>query len=486
MKSPPQTSTLSFDQVIHSLQQHGRWLAEPSTGERLIARGTVFPDKFNFRRANLRNAVFSGATLLGADFSKADLSGTSFDEANLSDARLHRSKLDSETKLHDAILRNADLTGCSGLNAAALGGADLTGAKLPENIAPFEILKAMENASAQVDTLFISVLGASAYTLLTVGSTKDAALVTNSTTSPLPVISTSILIASFYFIAPILLVLFFAYFHISLQRLSEMFADLPAVFPDGCPVDKRTSPRLLSGLVRSRVRLLSRQRPAFADVQTFISVLLAYTIVPVTLAICWARYLARHDWMGSFFQVGLEIGCLGIAAAFYKLSKAVLTRKSGVIVLGVWLFPASSMILGGFLLSWISMMGPWYDSLAVTCSGMAAIVVGAVFDLLRRLHIQARQITIRMALPAVAVHSFAAAGIMMFFAVLTAGSICGINPDSPRRWHGAMPAAPRYDPRGWVPLLWGFLRYEPFPTFGNWISRVVRAMALRTPGRLRR
>src|SRR4029077_13508339 len=102
---------------------------------------------------------------------------------------------------------------------------------------------------------------------LTIGSTKDAALLTDSTTSPLPLIATSIPIVSFYVIAPILLVLVYAYFHISLHRLWELLADLPAVFTDGGPLDKRAYPWLLVGVVRSRLRILRTQRPPLADLQ---------------------------------------------------------------------------------------------------------------------------------------------------------------------------------------------------------------------------
>lgn len=90
--------------------------------------------------------------------------------------------------------------------------------------------------------------------------------------------------------APVVLTLLFAYFHVSLQRVWELLADLPAVFPDGVPLDKRAYPWLLSGLVRSRLTLLKRQPPPLTFLQSGISSLLAYGLVPITLMVCWTRY----------------------------------------------------------------------------------------------------------------------------------------------------------------------------------------------------
>jgi hypothetical protein len=77
------------------------------------------------------------------------------------------------------------------------------------------------------------------YTCLTIATTTDPLLLTNSISSPLPIIRTEIPIAGFFWVAPLILLSFYLYFHIYLQRLWETLADLPAVFPDGSRLDKR-------------------------------------------------------------------------------------------------------------------------------------------------------------------------------------------------------------------------------------------------------
>jgi hypothetical protein len=99
---------------------------------------------------------------------------------------------------------------------------------------------------------------------LTVASVSDFALITNSTALPLPIASTSIPIAGFFYIAPIVLTLFFIYFHLSLQRVWEMLADLPAVFPDGVPLDKRAYPwncGVVFRLLKGRRRFIASLTP---------------------------------------------------------------------------------------------------------------------------------------------------------------------------------------------------------------------------------
>ncbi len=63
--------------------------------------------------------------------------------------------------------------------------------------------------------------------------------------------------AHFYLFAPFLLVGLYTYFHLYLQRLWESLADLPAIFPDGTPLDKKADPWLLIGLVRAHLPLLT-------------------------------------------------------------------------------------------------------------------------------------------------------------------------------------------------------------------------------------
>ena len=90
--------------------------------------------------------------------------------------------------------------------------------------------------------VFFVMLLAIAYTWLTIANTSDIDLLTNASTTPLPIILTELPIIGFYWAAPILLIGFYAYLHLHLQRLWEDLAALPTYFPDGRPIDEHDSP----------------------------------------------------------------------------------------------------------------------------------------------------------------------------------------------------------------------------------------------------
>lgn len=191
-------------------------------------------------------------------------------------------------------MQNANLENTNFLLTSQLGGADVTGAKLPEPIAEFKGLETIAEATSNAQKLFVAMLGGCLYSWLTIGTTKDAALLTNSASSPLPIIGTALPIVGFYLVAPVLLSALYFYFHLNMQRIWEALADLPAVFPDGRSLDKRADPWLLNGLVSAHFVRLRRERPALSRLQQGLSISLAWWVVPLTLLVFWARFLARH------------------------------------------------------------------------------------------------------------------------------------------------------------------------------------------------
>ena len=173
--------------------------------------------------------------------------GPSFAEANLREAQL------PWTLLSDANLQHADLTHATGLLAGQLAGANVAGAQLPEEIRLFPELAIVEQLSQGLQSLFFVLLSACVYSILTIATTTHARLLTNATSSPLPIIGTVIPIASFYMAAPLLLLGLYLYLHLYyLRPLWELLADLPTHFPDGRPLEKKASLWLLTGLDRSQ------------------------------------------------------------------------------------------------------------------------------------------------------------------------------------------------------------------------------------------
>jgi uncharacterized protein YjbI with pentapeptide repeats len=228
--------------------------------------------------------------------------------------------------LREANLRDCDLSGVTGgLHPRQLAGADLTGATLPEPLSKlFENLKAVEDISESAHKLFVAILAACLYSWLTIATTTDVNLITNRASSPLPIIQTSIPIVWFYVVTPVLLLCVNFYFHFYLQKLWEELGSLPAIFPDGRRLHERSDPWLLNDLVRSHVALLKPGRPFMSYFQQAISIVLAWWLVPLTLLLLWGRYLPRHDFYGTTFQVVLLAISITSAIFLRRLAGATL------------------------------------------------------------------------------------------------------------------------------------------------------------------
>ncbi len=286
----------------------------------------------NFQRAilvgaRLQNAKFQRTNLMAADLRGANLRGASFNEVQLLRANLH------EADLQDIELGNA-----KGLIGGQLSGANVSGVKLPSDVRKFEGLTTVKQASKSARKLLIVILLACAYFGLTLFSAEDAALLTNSTTSPLPLIQTSIPTAGFFVVAPILLVAIYFYFHLHLYMLWDALGSLPAIFPDGRTLEKRAYPWLLTGLVRHHFKLLKKDRLPVSFLQWGISVLLAWWIVPITIGLFWLRYLPRHDWVGTGFHMAFLVITIFCAVWFQRLAVRTLRgeERASVRLNGKW------------------------------------------------------------------------------------------------------------------------------------------------------
>jgi len=282
------------------------------------------------------------------DFSNAELSGFDFEDDDL-----------INSDFSNADLRRANLSRCS-LAGATFAGADLTGAQLPDALSKhLDDLGAVKEISSNAQKLFIAILAACLYSWLTIATTTDVNLVTNRATSSLPIIQTTIPIVGFFYVAPLLLLGAFFYCHFYLQKLWDELGMLPAIFPDGRPLYSKTDPWLRGDLVRLHSPQLKSRVPFLANLQVWISVFLAWWIVPLTLLMFWARYLVRHEIIGTIFH-SAACACAAASAVFlYRLARNTLKgvgrspfqwpsslRRSS------WGFPlATAAVVASFLLA---------------------------------------------------------------------------------------------------------------------------------------
>src|SRR6516225_6078534 len=214
-----------------------------------------------------------GAQLAGKDLGNSDLISADLSEANLCRARL----------------ANCQMAG------TILAGADLTGAELPGTVSQqLDNLDNVKEISSNAQKLFIAMLAACLYCWLTIAATTDLNLIADRATSSLPIIQTTIPIVGFFYVAPLLLLGVFFYLHFYLQKLWQELSILPAIFPDGNPLYAKIDPWLLNDLVRIYRPTLKGRTPFLARLQLWISVLLAWWVVPLTLLLFWVRYLVCH------------------------------------------------------------------------------------------------------------------------------------------------------------------------------------------------
>ena len=285
-------------------------------------------DDVDFREANLRNANLNGADLSDAIFDTHDRTNSAKSTEVNDEVQLHADPANLlETNLTDTDLTNATLETVSGLRADKLAGADLTNAKLPYYVADFEELEHVKETSKSARAVFIALLAACAYSWLTIWTTTDAELLPSSSTTALPIIQSKVPIAGFFHFAPLILLAMYFYFHLYLQRLWTGLSSLPAVFQDGRPLDQKAYPWLLNGMVRAYLPKLIHRQTFLSRLEYYVTVALAWWVVPLTLLAFWIRYLPRHAWFGTGLQLALLVIATVAAVRLHKHAGRTLRRN---------------------------------------------------------------------------------------------------------------------------------------------------------------
>jgi uncharacterized protein YjbI with pentapeptide repeats len=293
-----------FDDLPQILASHQHW--RQSKKKQGVKADLRYRRIASLAQTDLGEADLQGTNLSGADLRNANLWRANLRRANLSKADLRG------TVLREAHLQEADLTDATGLLTGQLAGTDISNAHLPADFRIFPALENVKEISDSAQKVFLAMLAGCVYCWLTLATTSDVQLLTNSASSQLPIVQTPIPILYFFWVAPLVLLCVYGYLLLYLQRLWDGLAELPAVFPDGRTLHQRASSWLLNGLVSTHMFRLREKRPPFTHVQTGIGVFLAWSMVPITLMAFWARYLSAHDYRGTIVQLVF----LGLALAW--------------------------------------------------------------------------------------------------------------------------------------------------------------------------
>jgi uncharacterized protein YjbI with pentapeptide repeats len=317
---------------LHRANLHKAILDRANLQKTLFTRANLqkaILDGTKLQKANLSNAILQKAFLYRAYLKKANFFESNLQkaylmDANLSHANFYKAEMQSSALnvvigLNEANLQYANLEGATGLLGNEFAQADVTGTRLPDEIKEFKALDIVKETSQNARKIFFAMLLGCVYSWLTTATTTDVRLLTNTASSPLPIIGTEIPIAGFYWAAPLVLICLYFYFHLYLLKLWEGLSGLPAIFPDGKRLDEIAYPWLLNGLVRKHFRLLKSGRPFIAHIQEWITIFLAWWVVPITMIAFWLRYIPRHDWIGTIFHIGLIVVSVAFAIIFYRM-----------------------------------------------------------------------------------------------------------------------------------------------------------------------
>jgi uncharacterized protein YjbI with pentapeptide repeats len=280
--------------------------------------------KANLQKANLEGANLRQANLIRANLQQADLAGTKLHKADMSKADMQNTVLDGVKGLAEANLKHANIEGATGLLGNEFAQADVTGTKLPDDIKEFKALETVKETSQNARKIFFAMILGCVYSWLTIATTTDVRLLTNTASSPLPIIGTEIPIAWFYLAAPLVLISLFLYFHFYLIGLWESLASLPAIFPDGKRLDERAYPWLLNRLARKHFKRLKAERSIITKIQELVVIVLAWWVVPITMVGFWLRYLVRHELIGTLIHIVLLVILISSSIIFYNLCKLAL------------------------------------------------------------------------------------------------------------------------------------------------------------------
>jgi uncharacterized protein YjbI with pentapeptide repeats len=255
----------------------------------VLANGTSFNDVYGSSLQPQVERTSKTLKLMGPVFENCDLRDSEFRDARIDGASF------INCDLRDVNFENAEIEFPVGLTAEQFGGANLKNATLPEHIAKFEPLETAREAAKRASRVFSFLLLLCAYALITVFATSDAQLITNAPTIRIPNIGTTFTTRDLFFWLPIVILGVYVYFQFYLYDLWDRFSRLPAVFPDGVPIDRKAHPWPFNVMTRKHMReLRDQERHAMFGIQWFVTLFLAWWMVPFAALLLQARYLCVH------------------------------------------------------------------------------------------------------------------------------------------------------------------------------------------------
>lgn len=176
-------------------------------------------------------------------------------------------------------------------------------------------------------TMFLALLLAAVYCALSVASTSDGELIAGSTKLLLPILEVPVPVTKYYFIAPMLMLVLYVYFHSYLLKIWFWIRDLPLKHPtDRRNIVDYLYPWLIAiAFVTNSVTALRSEQSLGGRFLSWAVVVVVWGIVPAVLFMFWGRYLVRQHW-GSYVHAVLLSLSLAAACAFFVWPRFQLRR----------------------------------------------------------------------------------------------------------------------------------------------------------------
>jgi uncharacterized protein YjbI with pentapeptide repeats len=296
----------AFDEKLAS---HAEWVeSHGRTGQRADLSGAEL-EASDLISVNLRLADMHDANLRASDLLLADLRDACLVRADLEEACLVGANLEG------ANLEGASLETAMGLVPRQFAGANLRDALLAPHLMEFEAVTAFARESKNAFRYFWMMTAASVVSWLLIAKTRDVQLLTDSAIIPFlhsHAAAAALPTAESYLLVPVVIFVLYVLFHFHLQRLWDSVVELPAIFPDGHTLGD-SGPAILSGLLRTHFRWMNPDPSSTRLVEMSASLAAAYWIVPMTLLLCWTRYLTRQEVHGTILQALLTTVAAGMA-----------------------------------------------------------------------------------------------------------------------------------------------------------------------------
>ena len=319
LPAPPTPCAPSIDRK-EILKRHAEWLeSNGDAGERADFSGAHLGGA-DLTDANLEDAWLNKTILKGADLLLANLQRASLMQANLQGANLLGAKL-QEADLQAALLDNA-----VGLQTEQLAGANLFGASLPAEASVLDAVKDLATQATTAGWVVLSMLLLNAAAALRVITTSDAQILGNAPVLPFRIFGVFPM-DQVFLVAPTLILGLYVWLHLYLQRLWESTSTMPAIFPDGQPLD-RMLPWFVGLIARTHLKWLRNKNSPVAALEAALSEIILYWIVPLTMILFWARYLTFQDLHGTALHILLVVASCAAAVHFSRAMKRTLAVDS--------------------------------------------------------------------------------------------------------------------------------------------------------------